>query len=134
MTIAEAHTVTVEADDPDEAFHKAVHKVFGDDAHGKTIAVVEAAVMVESGTRVRVKDGHGKEDLGLGTYLGEADVVVAQTLDGSILTSDDPEHKAPHLADLPAGSQIVHVKNNPKIRLDDGRIVYGCQVWWEAVI
>jgi hypothetical protein len=133
MIIAEPKTVIVEAEDPNDAVHKAVAEVFGDNVKGRSIAILEASVIVEPGTRVRVKDGKQEEDLGLGTYMGEVDVHIAHTPDGSVLSSDDPENQPPDLAVLPEGSQVSHIQDNPKIQLDTGRVVYGCQVWWEPL-
>lgn len=31
------------------------------------------------------------------------------------------------------GGRLTRIRDNPKIVLDDGRVVYGCQVWWGPV-
>lgn len=65
--------------------------------------------------------------LGEGNFLGRVDVYV---WDGQVAESP---------ADLRIEDATVEwfvptvVKDNPKIQLDDGRIVYGCQVWWKEL-
>ena len=74
----------------------------------------------DPGIRVVVYDGTGEKLLGYGTYEGDVTVYVTWA-DGAILTEQDPTKARP-------GAQ--RVEGNPRIRMDDGRIVYGCQVWW----
>ena len=81
------------------------------------------------GTRVRVRAGDGETPLGEGTYVGEATVYVIVNEDGSLRSNENAET-------MPAGipeERIRRVPNNPKIVLDSGKTVYGCQVWWEPV-
>lgn len=80
--------------------------------------------------RVKVRSGDGTEDLGLGWYVGDVTVFFIRQPDGSLTSAHDAE-KPPSLEDLPPGAQLVKSENNPKIKLDSGDIVYGCQVWWE---
>ena len=80
--------------------------------------------------RVKVRSGDGTEDLGLGWYVGDVTVFFIRHPDGHLTSAHDAE-KPPPLEDLPPGAQLVKSENNPKIKLDSGDIVYGCQVWWE---
>lgn len=65
----------------------------------------ELVYQLEPGTRVKVFDNKGF--IGFGTYLGKETVVVTDD-DGNYLT------------------EFI----TPKIQLDDGKIVYGYEVWW----
>jgi hypothetical protein len=75
--------------------------------------------------RVRVWDGTGEKLVGEGTYVGDVKVRFVMGDDGSIFSTDDPEVTAP------PGTTVVN--ENPKIVMDDGSVVYGCQVWWETI-
>lgn len=82
----------------------------------------------EKGTRVKVLEGDGT-DAGEGVFEGLADVWVAITADGDLLSATDATKK-PKVA---KGCRVVKFHENPKIRLDSGRVVYGCQVFWTPV-
>lgn len=87
-----------------------------------------AATAPADGIRVIVRDGQNEGEPRKGTYVGE--VTVYAILDeetGNLLSMKDAETR-PEAAD----EQIVReLGDNPKIVLDDGETVYGCQVWWE---
>jgi len=85
--------------------------------------------MCRAGLRVEVFDGSGKERLGLGTMMGFVDVYIIRGEDGHLYSSDDAEKKPKGFP----GKIIDKIKGNPKIQLDDGRIVYGCQTWWKEI-
>lgn len=93
---------------------------------------------MQTGTRVRVWNGDQSEELGLGTYEGEASVkmLFVRTKKGLICYSDWNDPTAD--VDPPPGSTdaVPMELLTPKIRLDkptaDGRgVIYGCQCWWE---
>lgn len=84
------------------------------------------------GDRVRVFGGDGETPLGEGVYEGEVPVYFVEHAAGHITSLENAEEEPP--ADMvPPGSHVVKLPSNPKIRLDSGRVVYGCQVWWEPV-
>lgn len=86
--------------------------------------------MCRVGMRVEVWSGDRNEYLGEGEFVGFVDVYLLRMPDGSIMSSENAEEK-------PEGTGIENyaerVEGNPKIRLDSGRIVYGCQVWWKQI-
>jgi hypothetical protein len=77
--------------------------------------------------RVKVWNGDQSEYLGEGTFVGYATVYFIANLDGSITSCDNAEKKPEGIPE----ERIIESGNNPKIKLDNGRIVYGCQVWWQ---
>ncbi len=86
--------------------------------------------------RVRVRSGDESEDLGEGTYVGEATVFYYQKeTAGEIALYSVPgdAEQEPDPADIPEGCELIISEGNPKIVLDTGETVYGCQCWWEPV-
>ena len=79
--------------------------------------------------RVGVFDGSGKNFLGHGSLVGFVDVYVIDNEDGSISSNKFAEDKPVGVPD----DKIRIAKRNPKIILDSGITVYGCQVWWSYV-
>lgn len=88
-------------------------------------------------TRVRVLSGDCETKLGEGVFVGDVPLFFFRSMDGSSLESEsNPEER-------PSDELIQHMKGrgfylestdrNPKIVLDTGKVVYGCQVWWEPV-
>jgi len=77
------------------------------------------------GRRVAVWSGDGSEALGNGTYVDQVTVYVIPSPGG--LSSYKCAEERP---DLP---NVEKIERNPKIRLDSGGIVYGCQVWWDLI-
>ncbi len=80
-----------------------------------------------AGQRVQVHSGDGKTLLGNGTYVGNVPVYVIRTewgLQSATLAEEPPE-----------GMEDVaeYLPSNPKIVLDSGKVVYGCQVWWAPI-
>lgn len=78
------------------------------------------------GRRVRVEDPDTGEFV-IGTLEGFSTVYVTASWgeNGPVIVSrKDPTEPYD-------GAEAVH--DNPRIRLDDGRVVYGCQVWWEFI-
>ena len=86
--------------------------------------------MCKLGKRVKVWSGDNEVYLGEGEFVGFADVYLLRMPDGSIMSAEYAEEK-------PEGGGVEDyvelVRGNPKIKLDSGRIVYGCQVWWRLV-
>lgn len=80
--------------------------------------------------RVQVWSGDQSEYLGEGTLVGEATVYFLACDDGSLVSMPNPEEEPPAEMVREKGGEVVRAPNNPKIELDDGRVVYGCQVWW----
>jgi hypothetical protein len=81
--------------------------------------------------RVSVRDGSGQKELGLGTYVGDEMVWVAVGPGGEQLLSSKDATVPP--TDVPDGYELQRLGKNPKIQMDNGDVVYGCQVWWEPV-
>lgn len=80
--------------------------------------------------RVKVWNGDQSEYLGEGDYVGNVKVYFVRMEDGSIQSNRNAEEK-PDPANLPEGADIIKAGKNPKIVLDNGETVYGCQVWWQ---
>lgn len=78
--------------------------------------------------RVKVWNGDRSEFLGEGVYVGNVTVYFVNTENG-IVSASNAEEKPEGIPE----EQIIETPNNPKIVLDDGRVVYGCQVWWEII-
>ena len=85
------------------------------------------------GSRVKVMSGNGQTDLGLGTLVGCVPVYFFRGPEGNLL-SDKLCEKKPSRAQICvmklSGATLVEKQANPKIVLDNGDTVYGCQVWW----
>lgn len=80
--------------------------------------------------RVKVLNGDGTQELGFGEYVGDVGVYVTN-MPGVIQSMTMAEEPIP--PELLQGRQQHFIPNNPKIVLDSGEVVYGCQVWWEPV-
>lgn len=90
----------------------------------------------EPGMRVNVWSGNGKDSLGQGTYVGDVPLYYFWMSDGSIRSLKDAEEKPPDeliLEMIAIGGTLTVSPENPKIELDSGEIVYGCQVWWSPI-
>ncbi len=81
--------------------------------------------------RVKVMDGMGVDLLGYGSLVGHADVYAIKMPDGSLRSLENAEEAPPEEFVRDSGGELVRIESNPKIVLDDGRVLYGCQVWWE---
>ena len=84
------------------------------------------------GMRVRVHDGSGENLLGEGTYEGNVKVYFFQMPDGNLQSLQNAEEE-PSPEMIPEGAELICTDDNPKIRLDSGEVVYGCQVWWSPI-
>jgi len=85
--------------------------------------------MCQSGKRVKVWNGDKSKYLGEGTLVGFVTVYVFRNPDGGISSSTFAEEEPEGIP----GELIEKIDSNPKIQLDDGRIVYGCQTWWAPI-
>lgn len=85
--------------------------------------------MCQAGRRVRVWNGDKSECLGEGTLVGFVPVYIVRDPDGGIFSNTLAEEKPEGIPD----ELIVKLDSNPKIVLDSGRVVYGCQTWWSSV-
>ena len=84
--------------------------------------------MCKAGLRVDVFDGSGKNHLGQGTIVGFVDVYIMR--DGlGISSATNAETKPDEIPD----DAIEKITGNPKILLDSGKTVYGCQTWWKPI-
>ena len=84
--------------------------------------------MCKIGLRVDVFDGSGKTHLGKGTIIGFVDVYIVRHENG-IYSAYDAETKPNGFPE----ESVTKVSSNPKIKLDSGKMVYGCQTWWEPI-
>jgi len=89
---------------------------------------------INPGTRIRVMEGDGSTPMGYGTYEGDVTVYFIGMPDGSIRSLSNAEEQPSEeaLKEI-GGTEIIKDEGNPKIKLDDNRVVYGCQVWWEPL-
>ena len=83
---------------------------------------------VRVGDLVDIYDAPFGNVVGTGTYQGEVNLhamVAPET--GMLVVSEEPfaEEATKGMAVL------ADIIGNPKIKLEDGRVVYGCQVWWQ---
>ncbi len=84
--------------------------------------------------RVKVMSGDGKTELGEGNMVGCVPVYFFRFPDGSLGSKKNAEKKPSIFTKIwyrIIGLQIV-ATDNPKIILDSGDVVYGCQTYWCA--
>ena len=82
--------------------------------------------------RVRVWNGDQSEYLGEGTLVGNVKVYFIRMEDGSIKSSHNAEEE-PDPNTIPEGATVASMDDNPKIILDNGNVIYGCQCWWDVI-
>jgi hypothetical protein len=90
--------------------------------------------------RVRVLAGDGTTSLGEGNYVGDVTTYAVEA-GGHIYSNanaEEPlsEDDLQQIRDVYAVEDnwiIANIPNNPKMVLDSGKTVYGCQVWWEPI-
>ena len=86
--------------------------------------------MCRAGMRVSVLSGDRSKHLGEGTLVGFVDVYAwVDPSDGSLKSPRFAEEKP---EGFPEGMFEI-LRANPKIVLDSGDTVYGCQTWWSSV-
>lgn len=93
-------------------------------------------VNILPGSKVRVYAGDGKTLLGIGTYTGDVTVWFWRMPGGNLLSNEDAGVKPDEVqtqAIEKEGGRIMSSEDNPRIVLEDGRVVYGCQVWWSPL-
>ncbi len=83
--------------------------------------------------RVKVFGGDGTKFLGFGELVSKVTVYAIENPDGSLTSLGNAEEKPPEDVVAQSGGRLITIKNNPKIRLESGEIVYGCQIWWDSV-
>ncbi len=84
--------------------------------------------------RVAVWTGDGETYLGRGTYVGVVTVYPILMPDGSLRTLREAEHRPTDEEVAQTGGTLIEgIHDNPKIVLDSGQVVYGCQVWWRPL-
>ena len=86
--------------------------------------------------RVKVTSGDELEELGLGYLVGFVPVYFWRAGAGSLISQSMCEERPSDeiIAEMEAdGATLVELQSNPKIELDNGRTVYGCQVYWRRV-
>ena len=81
---------------------------------------------------VEVFDGTGKQLLGFGKLVKHVTVYAIVKPDGSIVSLQNAEERPPDELIAEHNGELLVTEDNPKIVLDDGRVVHGCQVWWRA--
>ncbi len=83
--------------------------------------------------RVKVWDGFGREYIGEGELIGRVNTYTFAMTDHGLFTWKDPEVLPPIEVInemLEQGASLRKLKDNPKILMDDGKILYGSQCWW----
>jgi hypothetical protein len=80
--------------------------------------------------RVKVWNGDKSKFLGFGNYVSNVSVYAILMPNGTICSASNAEEKP---ESVPEGGVVRELPENPKIILDNGKIVYGCQVWWQNV-
>jgi hypothetical protein len=91
--------------------------------------------------RVIVWNGDRSELLGEGVFESSVTVYFGQKKtslpNGDVnleLVSLADAEKKPTPEELGEGVDVLTISDCPKIVLDNGKVVYGCQVWWEPVV
>lgn len=95
----------------------------------------EKRKMMDEHVRVRVWSGDTKTLLGDGNLVGRVSVFFFRMPGGSLRSIKNCEEKpAPDfIKDMEnIGAELVE-QRNPKIVLDNGNTVYGCQTWWKQL-
>jgi len=80
--------------------------------------------------RVEVLTG---EHTGFGTYTEDVTVYFIVMPDGSLRSRKNAEEKPTDEEIAASGGTLEVTEDNPKIIMDDGHVVYGCQVWWDNI-
>ncbi len=86
--------------------------------------------------KVEVWAGDGKTYLGLGEMVGRVSVYFFRQPNGSLASLSNCEERPSEklIAEAQtAGIELIEEPGNPKIVLENGETVYGCQVWWQPV-
>ena len=84
--------------------------------------------------RVTVWSGDRSKCLGEGELVGHVKVWCFRLPDGTLASGTMCEEMPPRelIREMEEkGARLGQLLSNPKIMLDTGEVVYGCQVWWE---
>lgn len=84
------------------------------------------------GKRVVVFDSEDSSEGKPGVYAGSVTVyVILSPVNQAIRSLKFAEQRPSpeEVAAVPDG-EVAELHNNPKIILDSGEVIYGCQVWW----
>ena len=81
--------------------------------------------------RVKVVSGDGNKLIGYGNYDEDVTVYFVVMPNGDLLSRENAEEKPSDKEVAESGGELYTEKDNPKIVLDNGKVVYGCQVWWK---
>lgn len=93
--------------------------------------LVDVVPVAEFGMRVAVYDGGRTKLIGKGVYDSDVPVYFAVNAEeGQMMSKQDPTQEIEE-DKIPAGF-VVEQRVSPKFILDDGAVLYGCQVWWEV--
>ncbi len=80
--------------------------------------------------KVQVFEGEGGDFLGFGDLVSNVTVYAIAKPDGSMVSLQNAEEQPFDDVVAAHGGELLIIEDNPKIVLDSGRVVYGCQVWW----
>ncbi len=69
----------------------------------------------------------------LGQYVGDVTVYVINHPRGALVSNKLAETRPTDEEVAKIGGTLEKIDGNPKIVLDNGEVVYGCQVWWEPL-
>ena len=119
VTLSRPTVMTIEAASPQEAVESAIGGREG-------WVVLEVSREPVVGDRVNVRSDDG------GVYAGEVVGVVkiyGVEMADRVAFQPNPEDPIPSCAPLPPHAEVFE-DISPKFRLEDGRVVYGCQVRW----
>lgn len=86
--------------------------------------------------RVIVFSGDGKSVIGIGTMVGyEKLVYVFAENDGMSLVNASLEKPSDVIVEEmeKRGYTLVELKDNPRIVMDSGSTLFGCQCWWYKI-
>jgi hypothetical protein len=88
------------------------------------------------GTRVSVGSGDGLKDLGLGTYVGDQPMFYAlmqDKIDVFMLSAETKEELKKKVKRAKGKVLTEGHSPTPKLQLDNGRVIFGSQCWWQPV-
>ncbi len=85
--------------------------------------------------KVKVLNGDGSAELGVGEYTRNVGVFVFVFPEGLRTVGDATVIPTLEVIEyhLKAGADLTYILDNPEIVMEDGSVVYGCQVWWEPL-
>lgn len=69
-----------------------------------------------------------------GRWVDNVTVYIIVGPEGVVLSKKLAEKRPTNQEAAEIGGQIEKIDGNPKIILNSGKVVYGCQVWWETIV